>query len=735
MTKIKVGMKPAEEENAYQSMQLRMHPRVFAALGRDLVTNDVVAVIELVKNSYDAFAQNVWVEFGQDDLEGEYLEIRDDGSGMTRDVIENQWCLVATPNKESNSIVCKDGKARRVSGSKGLGRLSVARLGNRLTMLTQGSQSPCWEVKVDWADISRSETLSQSTISLREHLSSSPFIESGTRLRIYDLAEQWDDRRKTELNDNLSRLISPFSTGDEFNIFLSASGGTRQVSVESTPFLTEPKYSIKGEVDAKGNVACTYQYSPIGAKGAGKTAEIKLAWPQISRAPQSRSRWRFPHSDKAANCGPFSFEIRAWDIDADSIGEISDRYNFGRRSVRSAIRSHKGISVYRDGILVLPKSERGLDWLGLDLLRVSQIGRRLSTNQIVGYISISSESNPRIEDTSDRERLSVCPEVEEFEEIIKSIVRLLGNRRNEDRVQPDRELPMFDLFATLSAEQLVESASELAQTGARASAVVPLIRRFDESLSRNRETIKRRFEYYSRLATVGTIAHMLVHEIRNRTTVLGRLLETIKREYAPFRRDSMRDLHSRAEKAVSDFERLADTFLPLASRNYRRRRRSILEDRIRSCLALRQNDIDGLLIECQFPATETPVNIDPAELDSVILNLVMNATYWLGAVERGKRQLHFDLEMLDGEERVTVWVHDNGPGIDEADLERVFWPGVTRKPDGIGMGLTVASELVAVHGGQMRTMHPGLLGGASFAFDIPRAKNGAGRTDDKNTVR
>ena len=63
----------------YETLQLRMHPRVFAALGKDLVTNDVVAVIELVKNSYDAFAHNVWVEFGEDDLQGKYLEIRDDG--------------------------------------------------------------------------------------------------------------------------------------------------------------------------------------------------------------------------------------------------------------------------------------------------------------------------------------------------------------------------------------------------------------------------------------------------------------------------------------------------------------------------------------------------------------------------------------------------------------------------------------------------------------------------------
>jgi len=711
----------ADPENAFESIQLRMHPRVFAALGKDLVTNDVVAVIELVKNSYDAFAHNVWVEFSYSDLEGSYLEIRDDGTGMTRKVIENEWCLVATPHKQTNSLVEKGGKVRRVSGNKGLGRLSVARLGNRLSMITKAPQSPCWEVTVNWSDVSESDDLSHSAVGFREYPETSPFQESGTRIRILDLTEEWDEKRKAELHDNLSRLISPFSTSDEFNIFLSTSGGATQVNVESSEFLSEPKYSMKGEVDAAGNVEGTYRFEPLGS-GVPKVAKFDLAWAQIWRTAQLR--WRFPHSEAAANCGPFSFDIRAWDIDADGIGEIADAHNLMRRSVRGAIRTHKGISVYRDGILVLPKSDRGLDWLGIDLLRVSQIGRRLSTNQIVGYISISSQSNPKLEDTSDRERLSVSAEVEEFEEIIRSVVRLLGSRRNEDRAQPNRETPMVDLLSTLSAEPLLESASELAQSGAKASEVVPLIRRFDESLSRNRETIQRRFEYYSRLATVGTIAHMLVHEIRNRTTVLSRLLASIKREYAPFKNHRTADQHTRAEKAVSDFVQLANTFLPLASRNYRRRRRqSIVEERIRSCLTLRQNEIEGLLIECHVPETETAVDIDPAELDSVILNLVMNATYWLGVVERSERKLTFELELSDNEERVTVWVHDSGPGIDEADLNLVFLPGVTRKPDGIGMGLTVASEIVAAHRGQMWTVHPGLIGGASFAFDIPLAKN------------
>ena len=68
---------------------------------------------------------------------------------------------------------------------------------------------------------------------------------------------------------------------------------------------------------------------------------------------------------------------------------------------------------------------------------------------------------------------------------------------------------------------------------------------------------------------------------------------------------------------------------------------------------------------------------------------------------------------------VWVEVHDSGPGVEADDAERIFWPGVTNKPGGIGMGLTVASELVAEHGGRLALDLRGKLGGATFQFDVP----------------
>lgn len=711
-------------QGTYDAIPFRMHPRVFTALGANLVTDGVVAVIELIKNSYDAFAHNVSLRFINDPTEGRMLEITDDGSGMNRRTIEEVWCLVATPYKDSNQTIARDGKVRRVVGEKGLGRLSAARLGDHLHMLTQAAQSPCWEVTVDWSAISQGEDLSQSSVRFREFPETSPFSNSGTRLTISGLSEQWDAERIEDLKENLARLTSPFSELGDFNIFLRDSSGdySDEIRITSPEFLSHPKYSIKGTADGQGNVAAVYRFAPIAREGVPRTREVNRAWESILH--DFGSGMRFQHTPEGARCGPFSFEIRAWDIAAADTREISETFGYQKSSIRQAIRAHKGISVYRDGVLVLPKSENTRDWLGLDLRRVSKTGVRLSTSQLVGYVSISADSNPMVNDTSDRERLASCAEVSEFEAIIRSAVELLEIERSEDRGKTEsRETPMMDLFSELSADPLMAEVTSLAEEGAAASSVVPLVRAFSGSLASTRKTIEARFVYYSRLATIGTIAHMLVHEIRNRTIAFGEVLRLFLRK-RPVVLDKDEEKQAEAAQAAVDaLEGLADTFAPLASRNFRRdRRNSILEDRIKGCLVLHERDIESRAIGTSVPGSRTKVAVDPGELDAIIFNLITNATYWMGEVPRGSRNLSFVVEPMDGGERVRLWVNDTGPGIDDEDIERVFWPGVTRKPGGIGMGLTVASELVEAYGGRMLTSYPGNLGGASFAFDVPVLK-------------
>ena len=709
----------------------RFHPRVFAALGADLVTNDVVAVIELVKNSYDAFAENIWIRF-REDLEGRYIEIEDDGIGMTRDIIENVWCIVATPHKATNTYVQSGMKQRRVTGEKGLGRLSAARLGKRLEMQTKSENDICWNVRVDWDAVSSDNESGESYAECTAYPHESLFKKSGTRIRVYDLNSTWNEQYISDLRENLSRLVSPFSEHDDLNISLSTfdDANTHQngIEIQAPEFLSKPKYAIKGSVDHYGNINAEYRFAPI-VDDVAREKSFTRTWQDIyHRIERSVNRGinkdiaRFTYSVESAHCGSFDFEIRAWDIAPEDTLEISQRFNFQKSHIRKAIATHKGISVYRDGILVLPKSDKSRDWLELDPRRIGRVGPNLSTSQVVGYVSISAENNPRIKDTSDREGLASSLEVAEFSEILKYIIGILEIERDVDRVRHSPEKPLKSLFDQLSAENVISEVRDMSERGAVARDVLPVLHTFNTSLEETRDEIQERFVYYSRLATVGTIAHMLVHEIRGRTTAFGRLLRVIKTKYAPFEDQDLKRAYELADRSVDALERLADTFSPLASRGFRRRKRtSILEGRIRDCLVLHEGEAKAMAVQCQVPNSKTEVAVDPGELDAIILNLVSNALYWMRDVTRTDHELSFRIQSISHVNRVRIYVDDTGPGIDEDDLERIFWPGVTRKPGGIGMGLTVASELVSEYDGRMG-IDKNKVNGASFVFDLPLAK-------------
>jgi signal transduction histidine kinase len=706
------------ERIPFERIPFRIHPRVFAALGADLVTNDVVAVIELVKNSYDAFATSVTVKFSAENGSKQYLEILDNGAGMDRRMIDEAWCVVATPYRLRHPLSERDKRVRRVAGAKGLGRLSAARLGEKLEMLTKAAGEPCWHVTVDWSNLSGQENMDSCFVVCRRFSGGLPFEATGTRLRILGLNSEWDAAHVEDLRDNLARLLSPFAKIQDFNIRLVApnlDADHLSTKVKVPHFLRHPPYAIRGHVKLDGRVFARYEFTPV-SRGRPRQSSIDLPWSKV----RDRSEIKHKLPEPVPGCGAFEFEVRAWDIGPDDTRQIAERYDVAKSEVRAAIRAHKGISVYRDGILILPKSDDARDWLGLDLRRISRVGYRLSTSQIVGYVSISAEDNDEIQDTSDREGLAQNPAVLAFQEIVRAVVSELERERDTDRLKPGDEIQLQALLDGLSTDELTEEVSALAAEGGTAEEASQRVRAFAERIGAVREALKRRFVYYSRLATVGTIAHMLVHEIRNRTTAIGRFLRTAKRRSEALGDDDFNKQMELAEAAVSSLERLADTFAPLASRGFRRGRRdSILEESISRCLALVDGDVRRSKTTVTAPhAGPTKVAIDPGELDTVLMNLLLNALYWIPQSARPAR-LDIVVRRTQDGKRARVTVSDSGTGVREEDADRIFLPGVTRKPEGIGMGLTVAAEIVSEHGGRISLVQPGKLGGATFAFDLP----------------
>ncbi len=175
-----------------------------------------------------------------------------------------------------------------------------------------------------------------------------------------------------------------------------------------------------------------------------------------------------------------------------------------------------------------------------------------------------------------------------------------------------------------------------------------------------------------------------------------------------------------AENSLQALEGLADTFAPLASRGFKRGRRdSIVEESVSRCASLLDANIKREKVKLTLPvSTQTRIAVDPGEFDTVILNLFLNSLYWIPKGNRSP-ELEVTVRKIQNSQRARVTISDSGSGVAEEDADSIFLPGVTRKPGGIGMGLTVAAELISEYGGRLALIQPGKLGGATFVFDVP----------------
>lgn len=708
------------------TVPMQFHPRAFSAFGSDLVTNDYVAINELIKNSYDAYAYKVKLTICENS-EGQYsIEIIDDGLGMTQKIIEEAWAVIATPYKKKNPVVERDGKVRVVSGNKGLGRLSSARLGNALEILTKNQNDECITVEINWRALVESTDISECGVvigngnenylleKLKNELHSSS--KTGTILRITDLNTTWEENKVSALEQSLARLISPFDDVSDFSIFLGQNENV-PVQIEANEFIKTPTYYISGAIDEYGNTSWNYSYN----SDKKKCENGYISWEE-SYGGFSHQKIVTQYSIENIPtyvCGPFSFEFRAWDLDSESIGGISDQFSIKKSEIRKTISTYKGISIYRDNVLVLPKSDAAKDWLGVDLRRVSNIGRRLSTNQIIGKVSITEVDNPGLKDTTDREKLVDTTEYKQFCYILETLIIQLENLRNRDRVIAKRPGKLVDLIAPIDPVGLESRVEELVKNG-QSDEIVETVHEYSANAEKSIGELKERMEYYAQTASLGSVAFVIMHEIRTGMMVIMRFIKWCKKnitDISPQGKEYCAD----AEQAHIRLKEVADSFAPLYKKNYLKEEAIVkLDEIVYSSIKLISAKKEAADVEFKYQGYENAyIKMQSGEAQTVILNLLDNSCYWLGRIKE-KKIIQICVE--EKKDKILVNVSDNGPGIASEDVEKIFIPGTTGKPHGIGMGLVIVTELLDRHDCKIEACIPGDIGGATLIFELPKGE-------------
>jgi signal transduction histidine kinase len=643
------------------SIAFRPRARLLKLIGAELISDDVVAVTELVKNAYDADASRVTISFRSVRKPGGEIVITDDGSGMDVDTVLGVWMEPGATSRIGGAR--RTGRRRRVLGEKGVGRFACDKLGSRLELISRRAGSD-GEVRAvfDW---DRFDTIASGLADIRSDWEVRPagvIGGHGTALKISGLRIAWTERTFRRLATRLSRLCSPFRELDDFAIVLESDEFPHYSGELRPEFLEQAPYRIEAAFD--------------GDLGL----EMRL-----DEGPVTSEKWA---DAQPPRCGPIRARIFAFDLETVSLARIGPR-----AEVRAWLREWSGVSVYRDGFRVWPYGEPHDDWLRLDQRRVNNPVEHLSNNQIVGFVEISGDRNPELRDQTNREGLL-------HNEAFGDLRRLLY-------------LMLERLEAT---RQAVRHPTSRAGSGghdrmaARRSGHLPV----------SPGIPPRHLEGWSELAAAGQAAVLISRSLRPLVTDLREHIEQLRGAVnGNGTRASMRAL-GRLDDLVADLGAQVESVVELHPEIVTSRRTIDVGAEVeRARMVLRPLlDAAGVRMAISIAGRLLRAEIRAETFQHLMCILTRNSLEWL----RDRRHRKIRISVRQKGEWCEIIVADTGPGISRNLAGRIFEPLFSSRDGGRGMGLAVARAIVELHRGRITAVQDGRRHGAAFRILLPRKR-------------
>lgn len=380
--------------------KFRVSSALKTIIGKELITDDFIAVFELVKNAFDANARRVDIIFKNlysDDPEKKpSLIIKDNGKGMDKIDLVEKWLFVAYSAKKEGVEDYRDKiKPRRMyAGAKGIGRFSCDKLGAGLTIYTKkrGQSARINKIIVDWSDFEEDSKKEFIHIPVKHsYVKKLPYdnFKKGTILEIRSLREEWDRKKLLKLKNSLEKLINPNQGNDPkgFSIQLSVKEELEEDNEEKKD--GRVREIVNGRVENR-------IFDDLEIKTTKIKTEISEDGNELTTILEDRGTLIYKVKEK----NPYKGILKNISIHLFALNHAA-KINFKRNMGVPSVQ-YGSVFLFKNGFRIYPFGEEKEDSFGLDRRKIQGQARFLGTRDVIGRIEINGP-NDDFKETSSRD--------------------------------------------------------------------------------------------------------------------------------------------------------------------------------------------------------------------------------------------------------------------------------------------------------------------------------------------
>ena len=674
----------------YMKKPFKMTARVLAHLGEDLIKDESIALLELVKNSYDAGATKCVVDFNFD-IFGSLIEISisDNGSGMSLDTIENIWLVIGTDNKKNKLISHYQG--RLPLGEKGIGRLGVHKLGNDIKLYSKHSDENEVYVSIDWAKLAESKDIDDYKIDYG-YSSDSHFLnkQTGTKIIVRNLKGEWNRRKLRSVFRDLTTLNSPFTEkSDSFEVLVSSNNNV----FSGLPNLEAIKNAglYYGHCTLEGSIITefSYEFKPWNVldkiKSRSLTALDEYEKVLIHNVEVETETGKVVKREKRLdlneyNIGRVQFDVIMYEKDSS----VFSLLNVEKKGLNDYLKENSGIRVYRDNMRVFDYGEPGNDWLSIDKRRLSRSGGSISNSLLLGSVMLDRISSYGLREKTNREGFIEDEAYFAFVDAISYVMDLFIQQRNQDRMN------LMSIYKT--GKNVTEPViGELSEVISIVKEKVP-----DEKDQHQILTYLYRIE-----SQYNEVRDTLIHSASIGIN-LGGAIHELEKQMAALKSCAEAGNIFKVKEIIPVLETIIANYSSMMLKSeIQKINISQIVGKVIEYNRFRFQD-HAIRLFSNYRKVDMMAKLSKTETISALTNLVDNSIYWVCRSRIEDRMIYLYVTESFREGFVTVAVCDNGPGFKIAP-ELAVRAFVSGKPlnAGMGFGLYITHETMKQLNGHM----------------------------------